>query len=163
MLTRDMVSMLTYNKRLRNISRVFRSNMKDAERSLWARIRNKRLGDRQFYRQKTIGDYIVDFYCPKAKLVIEVDGSQHVWPAGRETDRRRDAFMYDQDLTVLRFSDVDVLTNLDGVVSVILDTMVGRQTEIPLSPPLPKGGEYVQPFNKSSTAHFGRGTGESTE
>ncbi len=51
--------------------------MTDAERLLWSRIRRKQLKDCQFYRQKVVGNYIVDFYCPKSNLVIELDGGQH--------------------------------------------------------------------------------------
>lgn len=51
--------------------------MADAEKNLWAKIRGKQLKDKQFYRQKNIGNYIVDFYCPAAKLIVELDGGQH--------------------------------------------------------------------------------------
>ena len=68
--------MLSYNKSLTQLSRNLRRNMTDAERLLWSKIRSKQLKGFQFYRQKIIGNYIVDFYCPKSKLVIEVDGGQ---------------------------------------------------------------------------------------
>ena len=79
--------MLTYNKNLKQFSRNLRKNMTDAERRLWTRIRGKQLKGYQFYRQKTIGDYIVDFYCPKAKLVLELDGGQHYSDEGRGKDK----------------------------------------------------------------------------
>ncbi len=69
--------MLPCNKRLKGYSRELRKNMTDAERLVWAKARRKQLKDRQFYRQRILGDYIVDFYCPKARLVVEVDGGQH--------------------------------------------------------------------------------------
>jgi very-short-patch-repair endonuclease len=69
--------MLHYNKNLKKHSQDLRKNMTDAERNIWSRIRNGQLQDKQLYRQKIIGNYIVDFYCPKAKLVIEIDGGQH--------------------------------------------------------------------------------------
>ena len=69
--------MLFYNTRLKQISRQLRSNKIDAEKLLWLRLRAKQLKGRQFYRQKIIGNYIVDFYCPKANLIIELDGGQH--------------------------------------------------------------------------------------
>jgi len=66
--------MLSYNKELKGFSRTLRKNMTSAEKLLWSKIRGKQLKNCQFYRQKIIGNYIVDFFCPKANLVIEVDG-----------------------------------------------------------------------------------------
>ena len=76
--------MLSYNKDLKQLSRNLRSNMTDAEMLLWSRIRGKQLKGFQFYRQKIIGKYIADFYCPKASLVIEIDGGQHYDIEGTE-------------------------------------------------------------------------------
>jgi very-short-patch-repair endonuclease len=76
--------MLPYNNKLKPFSRSLRSNMTDAERLLWSKIRWKQFKGVQFYRQKIIGNYIADFYCPKLKLVIEVDGGQHYSAEGRE-------------------------------------------------------------------------------
>ena len=90
--------------------------MTDAERHLWAKIRMKQLKGYQFYRQKPIGDYIVDFFCPKAKLVIEIDGSQHLVGETIEYDRIRDDYLSSLGLRVLRFTNTDVLTHTDGVV-----------------------------------------------
>jgi very-short-patch-repair endonuclease len=69
-----------------------------------------------FYRQKIIGSYIVDFYCPKAQLVIELDGSQHYSEMGRERDSIRDDILIKMGIKVLRFSDKDVFENIDGVI-----------------------------------------------
>jgi very-short-patch-repair endonuclease len=65
--------------------------MTDAERLLWSRVRGKQIEPVQFYRQKPLGGYIVDFHAPKAKLVIEVDGSPHREPENLAKDRKRDA------------------------------------------------------------------------
>ncbi|MCX5900439.1 MAG: endonuclease domain-containing protein [Proteobacteria bacterium] len=108
--------MLHYNKKLKPFSQKLRSTMTDAEILLWARIKGKQLKGMQFYRQKIIGRYIADFYCAAAKLVIEVDGSQHYTDDGRKRDEIRDAYMQNLGLKVVRFSDTDVLTNIDGVV-----------------------------------------------
>ena len=67
--------MLKYNPRLKNIARQLRENMTDSERLLWSRLRGKQVRGIQFYRQKPIGNYIVDFYAAKILLVVEVDGS----------------------------------------------------------------------------------------
>ena len=71
-------------------------------------------------RQKVIGNYIVDFYCAAAKLVIELDGSQHYERSGMETDRKRDSDLYELGLTVLRYSNQDINKNFDGVCEDVL-------------------------------------------
>ena len=90
--------------------------MSEAEKLLWERIRGKQLKGYNFYRQKTIGNYIVDFYCPKAKLVIELDGGQHYSPEGKAKDRERDGYMKGIGLIVIRFSDKEVFENTQGVL-----------------------------------------------
>lgn len=110
-----------YNTKLKTLSRQLRINMTEAERSLWSRIRAKQLKGYQFYRQRIIGNYIVDFYCPKAKLVIELDGGQHYSNEGLEKDQMRDDYLRVQELKVLRFSDRDVFENLNGVVEKIYE------------------------------------------
>ena len=118
--------MLKYNPRLKNIARNLRKNMTDSERILWSRLRGKQLMGIQFYRQKPIGDYIVDFYAPKAKLVIEVDGSQHKESRHLEKDKHRDDFLSDAGLRVLRFNSNEVLKNIDAVLEVVYRTVVER-------------------------------------
>jgi very-short-patch-repair endonuclease len=66
--------MLFYNTKLKKYSQELRKNMTDAERLLWSKLRRKQVKNFQFYRQRIIGNYIVDFYCPSSKLIIEVDG-----------------------------------------------------------------------------------------
>jgi len=77
----------------------------------------------QFYRQKPIGDYIVDFYAPKAKLVVEVDGSQHRTGDHVESDQKRDLYLCGMGLKVMRFNSREVLVNTDEVVEVIFQTI----------------------------------------
>jgi len=97
--------------------------MTDAEKLLWSRIRGKQLKDYQFYRQRIIGNYIVDFYCPKAKLIIELDGGQHFRGETLKEDKVRDDYMRGHKLTVIRFSDRDVFENLNGVVERIYEDL----------------------------------------
>ncbi len=127
--------MLPYNGNLKQYSRQLRENMTDAERRLWAKIRMKQLKGYQFYRQKPIGDYIVDFFCLRAKLVIEVDGSHHLVGEKIEYDRIRDEYLSSLGLRVLRFTNADVLTHIEGVVESIVENMVVSEGKIPLSPP----------------------------
>jgi len=108
--------MLPFNKRLKPLARNLRSNMTDAEQLVWTKVRRKQISDCQFYRQKNIGNYIVDFYCPKAKLIVEIDGGRHYENDGIKKDRERDQYFQMLGFTVLRFSDIDVLKNVDGVV-----------------------------------------------
>jgi very-short-patch-repair endonuclease len=79
----------------------------------------------QFYRQRIIGDYIVDFFCHRAKLVIEVDGGQHYSDEMAQTDRKRDEYLQNHGLRVLRFTDTEVLNNIEGVIERILENMEG--------------------------------------
>jgi len=111
--------MLPYNRNLKQYSRQLRGNMTDAERRLWAEIRMKQLKGYQFYRQKPIGDYIVDFFCPRAKLVIEVDGSHHLVGESIEYDRVRNEYLSSFGLRVLRFTNTDVLKHIESVVESI--------------------------------------------
>ena len=80
----------------------------------------------QFYRQKPLGPYIVDFYAPKANIVVEVDGSQHMEEGVGQKDAQRDKYLENQNLSVLRFNNLQVLQKLDSVVEVIYQTVKGR-------------------------------------
>jgi very-short-patch-repair endonuclease len=93
--------------------------MTDAENMLWLKLRRKQLKGRPFYRQKIIGKYIVDFYCPKANLVIELDGGQHYSEIGKAKDRARNDVLTKTGIKVLRFSDRDVFENIGGVMEEI--------------------------------------------
>ena len=123
--------MLFYDKRLKGHSRQLRSNMTDAEKLLWSKVRKKQINGHQFYRQRIIGSYIVDFYCPKAKLIVEIDGGQHYSDEGIRRDNLRDEYMAQLGVKVLRFSDREVFENVSGVVERIYETC---------NPPFLKGG-----------------------
>ncbi|MBK1724004.1 endonuclease domain-containing protein [Thiocystis violacea] len=111
--------MQPYRSSLKPFSRHLRSNLTDAEQVLWQRLRRKQIHGLQFYRQKPLLDYIVDFYCPKAALVVEIDGSQHLEPEHNEMDALRDQALAGLGLRVLRFDNRQVLTETDAVVEVI--------------------------------------------
>ncbi len=81
---------------------------------LWQVLKGKKLLGYDFHRQKPIGEYIVDFYCPTLKLVLEIDGDSH--EGKEEADQVRQAKLESMGLTVLRFWDSDVKSNADGVV-----------------------------------------------
>ena len=125
--------MLQYNRYLKNNARQLRKAMTDAEQTLWHRLRGKQLLGVQFYRQKPIGSYIVDFYSSKAMLVIEIDGGQHAEDNHRQKDFERDQYLHQMGFTVLRFDNLQVLREIDNVVEVIFRAI---QEEIPPGPPL---------------------------
>ncbi len=94
-----------------------RKNMTKEERHLWYDyLKNHPL---QFKRQYMVGCYIVDFYCPRVGLVIELDGSQHCEKPGIAADRIRSAYLAERGLTVLRFSNLDVMRDFRGVCDAI--------------------------------------------
>jgi very-short-patch-repair endonuclease len=111
--------MLHYNRKLKTKARFLRTNLTDAEQHLWRRLRRKQILGVQFYRQKPIGNYIVDFYAPGASLVVEVDGSQHVELGQARYDKRRSEYLERLGLKVLRFDDRQVLLQLDSVAEEI--------------------------------------------
>ena len=105
--------MLPRDKKLKECSRELRNNATKQENHLWYDYLRHHC--KQFYRQRIIGRYIVDFYCPKAKLVIELDGSQHYEDDAQEYDRIRTEYLTALGLHVLRFSNADVDKNFQGV------------------------------------------------
>jgi very-short-patch-repair endonuclease len=106
------------NKNLSELARSLRKNMTRHERHLWYDFL-KGL-PMMVHRQKVIGSYIVDFYIAEKKLVIELDGSQHYDLPGKQADAARDAFLTEQNLTVLRYANSDIDKNFRGVCEDIL-------------------------------------------
>ena len=132
---------MKYNAHLKGKARGLRRNPTDSEAALWSRLRNKQLLGIQFYRQKPIGEHVVDFFAPRAKLVVEVDGSQHLEAEHALKDRSRDRSLISLGLRVLRFNSREVLEESDAVVEAIYQTVAEQlSAKIPPGPPLPKGG-----------------------
>ncbi len=96
-------------------------DMTEAESRLWKHLRAHRMGDVHFRRQHAIGNYIVDFCAPRRKLIIELDGSQHL--EQEEYDEERSEFLKSKGYKILRFWNNDVMNNVDSVLSVIWDTL----------------------------------------
>jgi very-short-patch-repair endonuclease len=111
--------------------------MTDTEKLLWSRIRRKQLKGYQFYRQKTIGNYIVDFYCPSGRLIVELDGSQHYTEEGKQKDKIRDQYLIGLGFQVMRYPSTNVFSDIDGIVDEIYDHLHGESPQ----PPLEKGGK----------------------
>ncbi|WP_346314389.1 endonuclease domain-containing protein [Acinetobacter sp. CWB-B33] len=93
--------------------------MTDAEKLLWSKLRNKQILGLQFYRQKPLLNFIVDFYSPTANLVIECDGGRYYTVEGLEADRARDQALTQLGLNVLRFDNGQVMGEIDVVVEQI--------------------------------------------
>ncbi|MCX7113039.1 MAG: DUF559 domain-containing protein [Proteobacteria bacterium] len=118
--------MKPYDPLIKQNARKLRSTMTDAEELLWSRLRRKQVLGVQFYRQKPLGSYIVDFYCAAARLVVEIDGSQHMETDHHQKDCQRDANLAAQGLLVLRFDNRQVLKETEGVMAVIYDAVNRR-------------------------------------
>jgi very-short-patch-repair endonuclease len=118
--------LMPYNIKLKDRARSLRNNMTEGEQALWSKLRGKQILGFQFYRQKPLGNYILDFYAPKAKLVVEVDGSQHAETAHAGKDKERDQYLANLGLKVLRFNSREVLVNTEAVVQTIYDAVKSR-------------------------------------
>ena len=114
-----------YSSALVPIARLLRGNMTDAERNLWSSLRRNQLGVK-FRRQVPFGRYVVDFCCPEARLVIELDGSQHHTTHGVRDDATRDDYLQQIGYKVLRYSNIEILQNRDGVLQDILEHVRSR-------------------------------------
>jgi very-short-patch-repair endonuclease len=101
------------------LARTLRNNATEAERKLWHQLRHLKTEGVHFRRQVPLGSAIADFACHRAKLVIELDGGQHSLPANEEADRRRTLLLNAEGYRVLRFWNVDVFQNMDGVIAEI--------------------------------------------
>ena len=106
--------------RLRGFALTMRKTMTEAELRLWTGLRGRALEGLKFRRQVPIGPFIVDFFCPAHRLIVEIDGGQHFEDEGIEADARRTAWLQALGYCVLRFTNPDVLTNLEGVCQTIL-------------------------------------------
>ena len=104
-----------------------------AEKLLWDRLRRKKLHGLKFYRQVPIDRFVVDFYCPRQKLVVELDGKIHDQEDQRKHDEWREHLICEREITVLRFRNEKVLQDLDGVCARIL-----QECPIPMRGPKSK-------------------------
>ena len=110
-----------YNRRQqKDFRRSLRRDLTEAEQKLWFHLKGKQLGVK-FRRQHGIGLYIVDFFCPEARLVIEVDGDSHYLPGAENKDRDRQAFIEAQGVRCLRFTNMDIKEHVDSVLETIQD------------------------------------------
>ena len=110
--------MRTFNRRkLKDRRKKLRNNPTQAEAFLWGYLKNSQLEGRKFRRQSSIKSFIVDFYCPEEKLVIELDGDFHFDEKAIKEDEQRTMKLEEDGLRVIRFENQEVLLNLDNVLS----------------------------------------------
>ena len=104
----------------KDLRRKLRNKLTPPEVVLWAYIKNIQLAGLRFRRQYGIGRYVVDFYCPKKRLALEVDGSYHIRPEVRDYDLIRQRFIESFNICVLRFTSYEIFNNIDGVLERIM-------------------------------------------
>ena len=120
-------------------ARRLRQNRTDAERALWERLRRKQLDRLRFRQQVPIGPYVVDFLCPKQRLIVEVDGGQHA--VATAADLERAAWLEGRGFRVVQFWNNDVVQNLDGVIETILLALRSEVSPPPHPAPIEGAGE----------------------
>ena len=99
-------------------ARSLRRNLTEPEQRLWQKLRNRQLGGLKFRRQSPVGPYVADFLCLEARLIVEVDGETHA--STQAADAGRTAFLENEGFRVIRFSNVEVMENVEGVLMHIL-------------------------------------------
>lgn len=117
--------------------RILRKNQTDAENKLWYKLRNRQLDGVKFRRQFSVGKYIIDFYSAQHKLGIEIDGGQHYDDKGIKKDAQRTNELAKVDIKIIRFNNLEVLNNIEGVCETILNAIT------PHLNPLPRRGEEI--------------------
>ncbi|MBL7148427.1 MAG: endonuclease domain-containing protein [Nanoarchaeota archaeon] len=108
-----------YNPKLKELARKLRKNMTLAEVLLWNQLKRKKMKGYDFHRQKPIDNYIVDFFCPKLKLIIEIDGESHIYKGNEDVKRQNKLESF--GFHFLRFKDFDVKRNMKDVLASIED------------------------------------------
>ena len=114
--------LITFRKTLRN-------NLTPAEATLWKHIKNKQIYNIQWRRQFSIGTYILDFYCPKAKLAIELDGKEHYTIVGDKYDYERDNFISSKGIKILRYENKEIWESIEQVIEEINKELQRRINE----------------------------------
>ena len=123
--------------------RQLRKTMPKAEVLVWSRLRGKQLCGYKFHRQYSVGPYSIDFYCPAAKLAIELDGDSHFYPVEQRYDSQRQRYIESFGIRCLRFTNSEIYENLEGVLEtiarVLRDIAGGAGEDTPLNPPFVRG------------------------
>ncbi|MBV8889831.1 MAG: endonuclease domain-containing protein [Alphaproteobacteria bacterium] len=133
-------------------ARRLRQNPTKAEIRLWSRLRRTQLGGSRFRRQQPIGPYIVDFFCPAAKLIVEVDGGHHA-----DDGPERTRWLESRGYRVIRFWNNEVLENTEGVILAIVGALPPPPADACASAASPSRGEAAQPGTVAKARQSRRG------
>lgn len=142
----DNMDQLNNKKSLKQIRKELRNNPTPAEDYLWQYLKGKQLLGKKFRRQHSFGDFIMDFYCPDAKLAVELDGAPHFTEEGKKSDQERDAVLESYGIQVLRFQNKLVIGDVDAVLEKIKVELIAGQSHsgtlstTPQPPPVSGGG-----------------------
>ena len=118
-----MRKIIPYNPKLKQLAKNLRNNSTLSEVLLWQHLKGKKMKGYDFHRQKPVGNYIVDFFCNELMLAIEIDGMSHDEKIDEDTERQRRIESF--GISFLRFNDLDVKKNMEGVV-VAIEEWIGR-------------------------------------
>jgi type I restriction enzyme M protein len=143
----------------RSLARRFRKKSTDAEKRLWRLLRDRRFNEFKFRRQYTCGVYFLDFYCTVAKLAVELDGSGHGFPGRHARDEKRDKFLAEQGIKVLRFWNHQLRDELEAVRFEIWHALAERTGHVKeIAVYLPKVAPSPQPSPPMGARGFRRRT-----
>jgi len=117
--------------KLKGWRRELRRNQTDEEKVLWERLRGRRFYGLKFFRQYSVGPYVVDFCCPSLKLAIELDGGQHSCREQKEYDTNRTKHLKLHDIEVIRFWNNEVMQNIEGVLERITERITPPNLPLP--------------------------------
>ena len=124
------------NPKLKQRRRELRRNQTDAEKVLWHHLRNRQLNGIKFLRQYSVGPYILDFYSPKHKLAIELDGVHHTKDENQQYDEHRSDYLITHGIKVIRFWNNEVMKNMEGVLLKIAEKIgINLSQEECITPP----------------------------
>lgn len=123
---------LPTNENLKKYAVEMRKNQTDEEKKVWYQILKGRTP--KFHRQRIIGNYIVDFYCPQLRLAIEIDGYQHFYEENIEYDSKRTEYIESQDIYILRFENTEVNKDIEYVRYIINNVCEAREKGLPIAP-----------------------------
>jgi very-short-patch-repair endonuclease len=138
-------SILANPKSQKEFRKSLRNNLTPSEAKLWWYLKGSQVGGLKFRRQHGIGQYVLDFYCPSLRLCIELDGKVHDSEQAYDHDQERTTFLEENGITVMRFRNDVVHTDVQAIINAILKFAKEKRSSLddkpPLTPPLEKEGK----------------------
>ena len=110
-----------YDSRLKQLARNLRNNSTLSEVLFWNEVKGKRINGFQFLRQKPIGNFIIDFYCPKLRLAIEIDGDSHGFDEAIQRDKFKEKYLSKLGIHLIRYDDNELKSNIQGTIDHLID------------------------------------------